>query len=616
MKLIKFKDNITKEYSINKLKEIPFFKKLIEGDNKIDDIIQINDFNSDIMDHLIHNYKNINFDKYDFDDLFQAKQFLELDDLWDSEIQTYIVRNLFSYRLADLLIKTNKINLERLKQYLVCEHRYFLSTIIEKYPKLTYLYPYIEYLKYHNELDLTKFTNLIELKIVDSEIKTFSSYDNLKNLKELCCTNCINLEDGCFNIFENLTHLYCNGCKKLTKPFDNLKNLWLLHCRGCNLEDGCFDNLTSLTILNCEFNYKLKKPFNKNLKSLKELSCAHNDNLQDGCFDELVNLVKLHCGKVYNSDLKEDIHFVNKEFKNPFNNLKNLEILKCDGCDNLEDGCFDSLMNLEYLSCKHCRKLKTFPDLLNLRALICNGCSNLEDGCFDVFTNLNSLHCAGVEKLKSFNINLKGLTRLNCDYCNNLEDGCFDMFTKLDVLSCACCKKLKSPFNKNLKDIRQLDCSACSNLEDGCFDVFTNLSSLWCSYCKKLKRPFNENLKIYLVELHCPECSNLEEDCLDILENLRHFDCAGCKKLKKAFNNLKTLNNSRCPECPYLEDNCFYFGNKRPTILNEQYCTNCKRENGPFRYNFLKKTICCSCCCTVFDAGCTEILDNLFKPYY
>ena len=91
---IKFKDNIIKDYSINKLKEIPFFKSLIEDCNEINNIIPFDDFDSDVIDCLIYNVDcidainyvdglkigeaDLDFDKYDFNELYRAKEFLEL----------------------------------------------------------------------------------------------------------------------------------------------------------------------------------------------------------------------------------------------------------------------------------------------------------------------------------------------------------------------------------------------------------------------------------------------------------------------------------------------------------------------------------------------------------
>ena len=352
---IKFKDNIIKEYSIDKLSEIPFFKSLFESCNKINEHILFDNFNSDIIDHLIHNYRNINFYKYDFDDLFQAKEFLrlyELDEL-NKSISNDAIEHSIQYQfITDLKFRliSNRINLKYLKQYLFYEHELFLSDIIRKYPRLTHLYPYVEYLEYRagayntdpyhtdvTDLDLTKFTNLIALKILDNKIKTFNSYGNLKNLKVLFCAGCNHLKDGCFDIFENLETLVCVLCHKL-KTFPNLLNLKTLVCIGCySLKDGCFDALINLEVLNCSANYDLKRPFNANLKNLKKLNCNYCYNLEDECFDVFMNLEELYCGGC-------------KKLKNPFNeNLETLKILNCLYCSNLENGCFDTLKNLEIL---------------------------------------------------------------------------------------------------------------------------------------------------------------------------------------------------------------------------------------------------------------------------
>ena len=566
---IKFKDNIIKEYSIDKLNEIPFFKGLIESCNKIDDVIPFNDFDSDVIDHLIHNYKNINFDKYKFDDLFQAKEFLRLYELDKTKIQytDSSIQYQFRINLIYLLVNTFKINLNNLKRYLLDENEYFLSHIVSEHPKLTHLYSHIEHLVYSKVINLTKFNNLVALNICDNEIETFVLYGNLKNLKKLYCSNCVNLKDGCFDIFENLEELNCSDCRKLTKPFDNLKNLRILKCASCELVDGCFDNLTNLVNLDCEWNYELKRPFN-NLINLKILECAVCTKLEDGCFDNLINLVNLVCDS-------------NCELKKPFSNLINLKILECSGCRKLEYGCFDNLINLIELHCKGCcilsgssflnslrksiinEKLKSpFDNLKNLKILYCDECGKLGNDCFDNLINLETLDCDHFVNLKTFP-RLTNLKTLNCNYCHNLEDGCFDMLTNLELLNCSHCTDLKKPFN-NLKNLKKLFCRD-TNLEDGCFDTFISLEILDCYYCQKLKKPFSANLKS-VKELYCQFCKNLENRCFDELTNLEELHCLGCDKLSKPIeHNLKKLNSIYC--CQEFDD--------IPGSYDESLCSYC-----------------------------------------
>ena len=408
---IKFKDNIIKEYSIDILKRIPFFKGLIESCNKIDDNVPFNDFNSGVIDHLIHNYKNINFDKYDFDELFYAKEFLMLYN--KPQIQTQFTNQLKNLLLNDI----DKINLDNLQNYIRCEDEYMMSDIVNKNPILLQLYPHVTSLRYANpNINLTRFNNLVKLIIPpEIEINTLTQFGNLKNLKELYCSGCFNLEDGCFDIFTNLDLLCCNDCDKLKRPFNNLKNLKILFCRSChNLEDGCFDTLTNLKKLDCTSCTELRYPFRSNLKYLNVLNCSDCINLRDGCFDVFVSLEKLMCS------------FCNR-LENPFNkNLKNLKILCCQNCDNLKNRCFSKLTNLEKLNCKNCYRLKKpFDNLINLKKLNCSGCSKLKD-CFDALINLKNLHCKKCFELRKPFDNLKNLKKLvymeNGEFKPNLFD--------------------------------------------------------------------------------------------------------------------------------------------------------------------------------------------------
>ena len=462
---IRFKDNIIKEYSIDKLKEIPFFKGLIESCIKINNVLQFNEFDSEIINNFICEREKINFDKYKFDDLFHAKEFLMLYNEPQTQVQ-------FTEQLKHLLLNDiNRIDLNNLQNYIYDDDEYLLSDVINEKPELIQLYPYVTSLRYINKnLDLTKFNNLNTLIYYQNiKIKTFVVFDNLKALKELYCVGCENLEDGCFDIFTSLEKLSCGYCYKLKKPFNNnLKNLKELNCSKCeNLKDECFDMFISLEKLTCGYCCKLKKPFNNNLKNLKYLDCSSCYNLKDECFDCFYQLRTLYCS-------------FNRKLKNPFNiNLKNLEELDCSYCDGVENNCFDIFNNLKILCCNGCYKFKN-----------------------------------------PFNENLKTLKILHCAYCCNLNDKCFDSFKNLEILFCENCKQLKKPFNANLKSLIRLCCCECHNLEDGCFgainvvdslkigkadlDVLKNLTVLYCSGCKKIKRPFN-NLK-NLKELYCSDC--------------------------------------------------------------------------------------------------------------
>ena len=426
---IKFKDNIIKEYPINKLKKIPYFKSLFEIYNRIDDIISLDNINSGIMDQLLIGCANgyIDFYMYDFDELFEAKEYLMLND-------NPFVQNQFSDWLKKSLRNDiNRINLDKLSKYLYNDEK-FLSTFINDNQDITELYPYITHLELtgkniiipirdkkilspsicqmcniidFNRIDLTRFKNLITLTIQKQSIYTFKWYKNLKNIKKLYCDGCV-LVDGCFDIFTNLEELTCIGSEKL------------------------------------------RKPFNANLKSLKMLNCDNCSHLENGCFDALTNLEVLHCrGSGWSN-------WNRRPFKQPFNNLKNLKALDCSNI-KLEDGCFDMLINLEILVCSSCEYLKNpFNNLKNLRMLDCCNCTNLINDCFNVLTNLQRLACSGGDQLENPFNNLINLEFLFCRYCYKLEDGCFDALINLEELNCVGCSKLKTPFN-NLKNLKILN---------------------------------------------------------------------------------------------------------------------------------------------------------------
>lgn len=292
---IKFRDNIIKTYPYDKLMHLPVFKNMIE--NFIDDgsVISIDHFDSDIIDHFICQ-QDINFDKYDFDELFNAAGFLLCD------IESVLEQ--FMKQLKHLLLNDiDKVNLNNLHKYIFSNYKYLLSDVVNSKPDLVQLYPYVTHLRLIHStdysgnqytVDLSKFNNLVELEIDNNMLVTFETFHNLKNLKRLICNYCSSLNDGCFDIFENLEELYCRECFELKKPFNkNLKNLRKLHCIGCyHLEDGCFDALKNLKILDCGYCDRLEKPFD-NLINLKIMTCVCCENLRDGCFNMLTNLYAL-----------------------------------------------------------------------------------------------------------------------------------------------------------------------------------------------------------------------------------------------------------------------------------------------------------------------------------
>ena len=390
MKSIKFKDNIIRQYPINILKEIPFFKSLIESCNDI--TLSVN-FNCDIIDYLIYNYNNINFGRYDFDELFKAKEFLRLYEKSMFSL-TSGIQDQFTDQLRYLLLN-DKINLNNLPKYTPHENAYFMSSIINEKPKLIQLYPYVTNLIYINEeIDLSKFNNLTKLTLSTYKtIKTFNTFNNLKNLKILNCARCDNLEDGCFDIFVNLEKLNCGYCSKLKNPFNiNLKNLRKLYCQDCyNLEDRCFDVFTNLKTLYCSGCKKISNPFNNNLKNLKKLDCARCSNLKDGCFDMLLNLKQLSCNFCFN-------------LKTLFNNLINLKKLYCFACHKLEHGCLDKLTNLEELDCADCNFIKiSESNLKKLRRLVYRGRDHSLTWInepFDIVIQFENLGCTNYIKFK------------------------------------------------------------------------------------------------------------------------------------------------------------------------------------------------------------------------
>ena len=603
---IKFNDNIINEYPIKVLKEIPFFKSLIESGVEINDIIPFSEFDSDIISDFIYNSKTVNFNKYKFDDLFHAKEFLMLYN--KPHIQTQFTNQLKNLLLNDI----NKINLDRLEIYIRNEDKYILSDIINEKPDLIQLYPYVTSLRYTNKrnIDLTKFNNLNTLidRCNDSLsgslfFTTYRSFYNLKNLKELDCSDYDNLKDGCFDVFMNLEKLSCRYCPRLKKPFNNLKNLKELDCSNCqNLENGCFDTLISLETLKCENNTLgddcfsklttlknlrcnncklLKSPFN-NLTNLKKLQCNDCTNLENNCFTTLTNLNILYC---------RDCH----KLKNPFDNLKNLEILDCS--NNYLDDCFDALDHLNTLDCSENRYLKNpfNGNLRNLKKLDCQHCGNLKDGVFDTLENLEELRCGCCKLINPFNKNLKNLKILECSYCYELKDGCFDIFEHLKELKCRDCSRFKKPFNINLNNLEILNCDNCYNLEDGCFDIFNCLNKLDVSNFVmftgishgeinnniKFKKPFNINLK-NLKELYCSHNINFEDGCFDVFENLDILDCEYNINLKKPFNvNLKNLKKIRCIGCK-LEIDSFDVFTNLDILLPENRCYKKLKNRLPY----------------------------------
>lgn len=213
--------------------------------------------------------------------------------------------------------------------YIYDKGLYFLSCIVHKKPELIQLYPYVEYLNYYRDskIDLSKFDNLIRLnirsysyeitktnKITENlDINAFKIFSKLRNLKILECEYC-DIEDGFFDVFESLEELTIRWENKLNKPFNkNLKNLKKLTCIDCdNLNDECFDVFESLENLNCSHCRNLNRPFNNNLKTLKYLHFYHlpcsanqidiNLSLSKAKCDSCINL--MHLNRIANFSIK------------------------------------------------------------------------------------------------------------------------------------------------------------------------------------------------------------------------------------------------------------------------------------------------------------------------
>ncbi|NTU70127.1 leucine-rich repeat domain-containing protein [bacterium] len=175
------------------------------------------------------------------------------------------------------------------------------------------------------------------LDMSNKSLKTLSSINNEKTIKETVCLNCNN------NQLENLDELA------------NFKNLEELNCSSNKLQNlSGIGKLDKLEIVDCSHNPTLKSIESiRSLENLQKLYC-HDNGLEslDGVQD-LEKLEVLHC---YDNDLKT---------LKPLRNLSNLKELFCygNGLESLEG--IENLKGLKKLSCFN-NKLSNLNEIKNM----------------------------------------------------------------------------------------------------------------------------------------------------------------------------------------------------------------------------------------------------------
>ncbi|KAL9645156.1 hypothetical protein ABK040_002359 [Willaertia magna] len=249
-----------------------------------------------------------------------------------------------------------------------------------------------ECFKYLNSLqflkcDLNKITNLEYLKNINS-IKSKSNLKT-KNIKEedlqdLCLTylnlsypnNNSIINGSCLLKLQNLTFLNISGSLIEDKYLQNLKQLKQLECTECcNITGECLLYLTNLEILNINnssnnFSSKteLKDKYFVNLKKLKILNVNSTKSITGECLLYVTNLEILNIQ--FNQNVKDEY----------FNNLICLKELNIYGCNKIKeylhigktkvkDEHLQNLKNLKELYAKNCHYLITGTFLLNMNKL-------------------------------------------------------------------------------------------------------------------------------------------------------------------------------------------------------------------------------------------------------
>ncbi|TVU19686.1 hypothetical protein EJB05_35851, partial [Eragrostis curvula] len=375
------------------------------------------------------------------------------------------------------------------------------------------------------------------------------------------CSGLLQLPEELFYGLKSLTHLYMEGCSKITvlpESFGGLESLTHLDMEGCSgttvLPEsfGGLESLTTLNITGCSRITILPGSFGglKSLTKLYMIDCSGITVLPEsfGGLESLTHLCMAGCSGI--TVLPES-----------FGGLKSLTHLFMNGCSGITvlPESFGGLKSLTTLYMNGCSGITVFPEsfggLKSLTTLYMDGCSGITvlTELPESLTYLDMEGCSGITVLPEPFGGLKSLTHLNMDGCSGItilpeSFGGLKSLTTLCMDGCSEITVLPESFG-GLKSLTQLSMNGCSGItilpeSFGGLESLTFLDIRGCSGITVLPESFG-GLKS-LTTLYMNGCSGITvlPESFGGLKSLTHLfmnGCSGITVLPESFGGLKSL---------------------------------------------------------------------------
>jgi hypothetical protein len=365
-------------------------KKLVNIDDKINNIIKyiikryyiIYCYSEEIIFRLCNNGYKVGYNNFR-----DKKNLYELCDIYDLKLEE--CNNILNIDLR--LLK----NVKNLIIY-GCKNINNISEL-SRVKKLTIN----GYFKILEESGIEKLENVDELNFIfcnGNEIINSKIFKNLKNLKILNLSN-TNINDvRNLSKLKNLRELYLEKCKNISDEsgIDKLEYIHTLDLRDTNISD--VSALGNVHILELSYTNINNVSMLENIYRLNLYGCENIDD--NSGIDKLKNVYYLDIGLTEIKDINKilklenviELNLSNTLIYNPiiYDNIQNLEILKLNDCDCIEE--ITIRKDIKELSLDNCHNLKKILVYREIKKLSLHFCLNIEDIYIDIFGNIKILN--------------------------------------------------------------------------------------------------------------------------------------------------------------------------------------------------------------------------------